>query len=547
METQTTYRGSERGVALIVALLAILVLSVLSIALMSTSQSQTWTSLNYRLAAQARYAAETGVQTTMNWLSSSSYPVPTFASYTMTTNPVQYGGKAVVLSPVSGGSNYPDATVVTNFGKVAAGSIPGVSNASYTTTATLLRMTSGGGVAWLPGTGSGAMQTWQITSTGTIGGLLNATVQVTQTFERAGSPIFQYGLEALGTSCGAITLAGSDYTDSYNSAAGTYASQTAGSAGSIATNGNVNLASSAKVNGNIGAPNTKVGACPNGLTDSGSGNYGKLTAVSNMTAPLPFGCSSTPCYPTNPAVITTAQNISTGCTGITGCTKSATTDSLYDGGSSKTVNDFTLAPGSYGNITINGADVVHVSAGTYTINSINFAQDGQFVVDSGPVVFQIAGNCSSGCPTESVPATAMGLSGGGSVTATEVIYGAGFAGLNGCAPSGGKGVIANPDVYGKESCGPTKATFSGIPSNMQIVYGGTNLIRLGGMPNAAVIYSPAGHYYTPGAPVGLYGSVITSTFDDASGSPWHYDTAEQNSVMQVGQFRPVGGFSWSKF
>src|SRR6201998_3561507 len=175
METQTTYRGSERGVALIVALLAILVLSVLSIALMSTSQSQTWTSLNYRLAAQARYAAETGVQTTMNWLSSSSYPVPTFASYTMTTNPVQYGGKAVVLSPVSGGSNYPDATVVTNFGKVASGSIPGVSNASYTTTATLLRMTSGGGVAWLPGTGSGAMQTWQITSTGTIGGLLNAT------------------------------------------------------------------------------------------------------------------------------------------------------------------------------------------------------------------------------------------------------------------------------------------------------------------------------------------------------------------------------------
>ena len=66
------------------------------------------------------------------------------------------------------------------------------------------------------------------------------------------------------------------------------------------------------------------------------------------------------------------------------------------------------------------------------------------------------------------------------------------------------------------------------------------------MPNAAVIYEPAGHYYTPGAPIRLYGSVITSTFDDASGSPWHYDISEQNSVMQMGQFRPVGGFSWSK-
>ncbi len=539
METQTTYRKSERGVALIVALLSILVLSVLGVAIMSTSQSQTWTSLNYRLAAQARYAAETGVQTTMNWLSSASYPTPTFASYTMTTNPVQYSGKAVVLSPLSGASNYPDATVVTNYGKVASGTIPGVTSASYSTTATLLRMTSGGGAAWLPGTGGGAMQTWQITSTGTIGGVLNATVQVTQTFERTGKPIFQYGLEALGTGCGSITLAGSDYTDSYNSAAGTYASQAAGSAGSIATNGNVNLASSAKVNGNIAAPNTKVGACPDGVTDSGSKNYAGLTAVSKMTAPLPFGCTSTPCYPTSPAVITTAQNISSGCTGISGCTKSATTDSIYDGGSSKTVNDFTLAPGSYGNITIDGADVVHVSAGTYTINSINFAQDGQFVVDSGPVIFQLAGNCASGCPSES------GLPSG--YSKTEVIYGAGFAGLNACAPSGGKGVIANPDVYGRETCGPSKATFSGIPSNMQIVYGGTDTIRLGGMPNAAVIYAPGASYYTPGAPVGLYGSIITDNFNDASGSPWHYDTAEQNSVLQLGNFIPVGGFSWSKF
>jgi hypothetical protein len=82
---------------------------------------------------------------------------------------------------------------------------------------------------------------------------------------------------------------------------------------------------------------------------------------------------------------------------------------------------------------------------------------------------------------------------------------------------------------------------------MQIVYGGTYTIRLGGMPNAAVIYAPNASYYTPGAPVGLYGSIITNNFNDASGSPWHYDTAEQNSVLQLGNFIPVGGFSWSKF
>jgi len=114
-------------------------------------------------------------------------------------------------------------------------------------------------------------------------------------------------------------------------------------------------------------------------------------------------------------------------------------------------------------------------------------------------------------------------------------------------PRPGKGVIANPDVYGSETCGPSKATFSGIPSNMQIVYGGSDTIRLGGMPNAAVIYAPSASYYTPGAPVGLYGSIITNNFNDSSGSPWHYDTAEQNSVLQLGNFIPVGGFSWSKF
>jgi hypothetical protein len=209
--------------------------------------------------------------------------------------------------------------------------------------------------------------------------------------------------------------------------------------------------------------------------------------------------------------------------------------SITDGGSTTTANEFTLSPGSYGNITINSADVVHVSAGTYNINSINFAQDGQFVVDSGPVVFNIVGNCSSGCPSES------GLPSG--ISSTEVIYGAGYAGFNGCSG----GVTANPDVYGRATCGSAKTPYGGIPANLQIVYGGTYTMRLGGMPNAIVLYAPSSGYYTPGAPVGLYGSAVVKTFNDQSGSPFHYDTALANTVTQVGQYRPVGGFSWSKF
>jgi hypothetical protein len=80
-----------------------------------------------------------------------------------------------------------------------------------------------------------------------------------------------------------------------------------------------------------------------------------------------------------------------------------------------------------------------------------------------------------------------------------------------------------------------------------MVYGGTATVRLGGMPNALALYAPASSYYTPGAPVGLYGSAIVKYFNDQSGSPFHYDTSLANTVTQVGPYRPVGGFSWSRF
>jgi Tfp pilus assembly protein PilX len=550
MNRQIPRKTSERGMALVFALLSVLLLSILAVSIMSTSQSQSWTAVNYRLTAQARFAAEAGVQQTMNWIASSSYTIPSsFGSYTMTANPVQYSGKAVVLSGVSGvSSNYPDATVVSAYSSATSGkSLPNLPNASYSTYATLLRMTPASGVSWLSGPGGGVAQTWQITSVGTISGVRNASVQVVETFERSATPVFNYPIEATATSCKAIDFEGGDYTDSYNSNSGVYnATNSSKSGGSVATNGNVTLGNSggaAVINGIIGAPNATVGACPDGITNNTgkSSGYDQGASVVALNPPLPWGCVSTPCYPKpvgSGSLITTAQNVSTSCASISGCVKnSPATVSIDDGGRTTTANVFTLAPGNYGNLTINSADVVHLSAGTYDVNSVNFAADGQLVVDSGPVVFNLVGNCSSGCPSDS----------GDPPYSTSVLEGAGYAGINGCAPSGGTGVTANPNVYGSVTCGPSKTAFSGIPSNFQMVYGGTDLMRLGGMPNAMVVYAPKAGYYTPGAPVGLYGSIVTGTFVDSSASPFHYDQALQNAAMQVGQFRPIGGFSWSKF
>src|SRR5690349_16419039 len=69
MNLDTRRNSGERGVALIVALISILVLGTLAATVIVTSQAQQWTSLNYRQATQARYAAEAGMQRTMDWLS----------------------------------------------------------------------------------------------------------------------------------------------------------------------------------------------------------------------------------------------------------------------------------------------------------------------------------------------------------------------------------------------------------------------------------------------------------------------------------------------
>jgi Tfp pilus assembly protein PilX len=59
---------NEKGIALIITLILILVMSVMGVSLMFVSQSETWASLNYRLTSQARDGAEAGVDSAANFL-----------------------------------------------------------------------------------------------------------------------------------------------------------------------------------------------------------------------------------------------------------------------------------------------------------------------------------------------------------------------------------------------------------------------------------------------------------------------------------------------
>jgi hypothetical protein len=214
------------------------------------------------------------------------------------------------------------------------------------------------------------------------------------------------------------------------------------------------------------------------------------------------------------------------------------------------VNQYNLAPGTYGNITINSTDVVYFQAGgTYNINSISFPQDGQIVINN-------TGCSGSGCDVT------LNLTGAGTLpkdgdqnnnNVPTVIFSIGYSGFNLCKNSlpGNVGDLshANCDNGSSGSPGagtPTANPISGIPSQLQIVYAGNALVRVGGSPNSWVMYAPQSPFLQPGSPVGLYGSILCNSFVDSSNSPFHYDNALQGSAIQVNGFKLVA-FTWSKY
>src|SRR4029450_7722100 len=95
---------------------------------MYLSQTETYATSNYRVMTQARYGAESGIHTAVNYLLN-SYTAPgsvsdPIANYNRTVSPVTYNGQPVVLSANADvPSNYPVAAVKTAFAANAGGTL----------------------------------------------------------------------------------------------------------------------------------------------------------------------------------------------------------------------------------------------------------------------------------------------------------------------------------------------------------------------------------------------------------------------------------------
>lgn len=136
-------------------------------------------------------------------------------------------------------------------------------------------------------------------------------------------------------------------------------------------------------------------------------------------------------------------------------------------------SDTTLAPGSYGNITQSGKKTLTLSPGTYSVNSLTLSGGATLAINpAGQVLIDIAGN-------------------------------------NGSQPF--------------QMTGGSQVNPSGIPSHLQLIYGGSSPITLsGGGSVYAGLYAPNA-LVTVSGNLDWYGAVVVSTLNDSGDGAFHYD------------------------
>ncbi|MBZ5698895.1 MAG: hypothetical protein LAN18_10140 [Acidobacteriia bacterium] len=505
-------RASQKGIALILTLILLFVMSVMAVSLMFISQTETWSSLNYRLMSQARDGGEAGVNSAANYIVNNytepGGPGDPVTAYSTTVSPVTYGGNPVILSAMSSqASNYPVSSVRDAFNTTGVGKgslTAGNATIQYNTYATLLSMTS----AFKPfgSTTNTTVQTWQIVSEGTISTIRNAKVQVSAILEQHRTPTFNYAAFATDPSCSALQFGGGGTTDSYDSntvSGGTVTTQAYG--GNVGTNGN--LATSGNpttINGTLSTPRTGVGTCTSGNVTAWSGTTGNVTGgLVELPQPVTYT------LPTIPPPGTTDLSIghNATCAGI----------GLASPPCRASGSDIYIPPGSYQNITISGNENVHFSPGAYNINTIReqSAQSG-IIIDEYP--------CASPCLSAIDPNV------GTSSTLGSVI-------LNVTGNGGGTVV----DLTGNSVQNPTL-----VPENFQILYAGTGTISLKGNTDASgLIYAPNATFSFAGGS-SWYGAVIGKDMTDMGGAAIHYDRRLQNESFTVGPWM-LDSFTWKKY
>ncbi|MGC1903494.1 MAG: PilX N-terminal domain-containing pilus assembly protein [Candidatus Acidiferrum sp.] len=515
---------NEQGMALILALILVLVLSVMAVSLLFVARTDTWSSMNYRAMTRGRYAAESGISATANFLMF-NYAPPGAASdpitsYDTTKSPVTLAGNATPVALAASGSTapngntYPSSSVRSAFQAAAAGTLSGgntSASSTYTPYATLLSMKQFNAY---PGSIPTTIQTWEITSDGDVAGIRKARVEVSAVLEREASPVFAYAAFATSNGCGALGFGGGGTTDSYDSSqyAGSGSVSLQNSGGNVGTNGNL-AASGSKttINGSLSTPRAGVGSCSSSSVTalSTNGNATVTGGVTELPQPIVYPPPPAP----SPAPPQTGMSVQkkADCTGVPNCSASGT-DTIITGGS-------TSNPTLLGNLSVNSGAVLHFAPpASYS--------PGSNPNSPNPVVFNINSVSFTGNATVQIDPIP------GTTPAQYAPILLNFAGTGVSTPidfTGG--TIANPTLN------------SGL---FQIQYAGTgNVVLTGGAGAAGVLYAPnASVKFTGGGD--WYGAVISQYVTDLGGAAIHYDRHLQTEYFMAGPFI-LSTFNWKSF
>jgi hypothetical protein len=516
-------RYQEKGSSLLLAILALLLLSALAMGMAFMSGTETAVNANFKAEETAYFAARGGVEEVRDRLLPNN-PNTLTASLPTTMPTVTGGGVLYVLqsgvssSSITGTGQLRDDELCHDFGgfstQTVAANVPcpslptgfspqtTSSVAPYSLDYKWVRVTlkeNGSGAYCVDGTAPPSACTnsnqvcWdgiseKVLPTGTAscnamspranpvylvtalavtseGATSGARRLVQQEISQTPLQSFPYGLFATGTGCGALSMSGGAQTYSFNSATenpiANPPSNWVASGGNVGANGNVGLSGNGtSVNGTTSSSIGGIGNCNQGNGITAGGGANYGTASQIPAQSLPI-----PPLP-NPLPPTTSQNIS---------------------------SSQALSPGSYGDLKIQGGATVTLAGGTatspavYTLNSISLS-GGSTLQINGYVVFDIAG-----------------------VGKTDVI----------------------------DFTGGTFSNTTSNPNAFVINYGGTANIKLsGGSAAYAQINSPAASIAFSGGG-NFYGQAIGSTISVTGGGNFYYDTSLQNNNTNNNAFYEI--------
>jgi hypothetical protein len=522
--------NNERGIALVLALFLMTALSILGASLMFLSQTETYASMNYRMMSQSRYAAESGIQASAHYLldQTTGYPMPAAAiispqgtTFDVTKSPVQYNGLPVVLSYDTTKSNYPDATVISNFASRATGTLQaGNVTLAYNTTATLVTMQyfdTYGGVQQV-------IQTWLMVADGGLFNSTKVTVEVSATIETPKVLANGYAAFATSTTCAALTFGGTFDSNSYDSSglSGSTTPTIDNSDGDVGTNGNMTISGNAMVNGNLYTPRSGVGSCTAGNVTALTGSTAQ---VNGSIVQLPKAVTFTP--PVQPAP-STRDPVDFNSSGGSVCSDLGFPFSGAASVATCTLNGNDVILDGHGatvslpEVRINGHANVILIAGIppaqYNFNSIFIASQSDISVKATS-------------PDQKAVVDIIGQDKAGATIATPMDFqGGSFAGVNSC--SGCTGLCP--------SCSAFDAT------QLTFIYSGDQTLEMRGNPAAAAtVYAPLANVDLGGT-ADMYGSIVGKTVSSSGNVGIHYDRKLEGSVYVAGQ-PMVGTFTWKRF